>query len=188
MEKETLTNSNEVEQNATKQEGDETTQPKEKESMSRNQLKKKAKLERALLYKPIKRKLEREKRKLKGKTNLCVIEKLNGDIVNISRKSLKKNLMSDSKNKLRVCIDCSFESLMSFSDISHLGKQLAFCYGTNRRMESPLQLYITSMEGKTKELLEKSGLSNWDIFLKEKHFLEEFSNEKKENLCYLTRY
>lgn len=43
------------------------------------------------------------------------------------------------------------------------------------------------MAGKTKELLEKSGLSNWDIQLKDKHFLEEFCDEQKENLCYLTR-
>ena len=112
----------------------------EKGALSKNQLKKQAKLAKALIYKPIKRKLEREKRKKNGKNNLCIIEKLNGDIVNITRKSLKKNLMSESKNKLRICIDCSFENLMSFSDIRHLGKQLAFCYGANRRMESPLQV------------------------------------------------
>jgi len=103
--------------------------PSEKETFSKNQLKKQAKLAKALIYKPIKRKLEREKRKKNGKNNLCVIEKLNGDIVNIKRKALKKNIMSESKNKLRICIDCSFENLMNFSDIRHLGKQLAFCYG-----------------------------------------------------------
>jgi len=103
--------------------------PAEKETFSKNQLKKQAKLAKALIYKPIKRKLEREKRKKNGKNNLCVIEKLNGDIVNIKRKALKKNIMSESKNKLRICIDCSFENLMNFSDIRHLGKQLAFCYG-----------------------------------------------------------
>ncbi len=43
------------------------------------------------------------------------------------------------------------------------------------------------MNGKTKELLEKSGLSNWDIHLKEKYFLDEFFSEQRENLCYLTR-
>ena len=102
-------------------------------------------MEKALIYKPIKRKLEREKRKLNGKNNLCIIEKLNGDIVNIKRKSLKKNLMSQSKNKLRICIDCSFENLMGFSDIRHLGKQLGFCYGSNRRMESPLQVFFLNL-------------------------------------------
>lgn len=111
-------------------------------TLSKNQLKKQAKLAKALIYKPIKRKLEREKRRKNGKNNLCIIEKINGDIVNITRKSLKKNLMSESKNKLRICIDCSFENLMSFSDIRHLGKQLAFCYGANRRMESPLQVNL----------------------------------------------
>ena len=122
-------NIDELNKDNTNQKSSNENDPAEKETFSKNQLKKQAKLAKALIYKPIKRKLEREKRKKNGKNNLCVIEKLNGDIVNIKRKALKKNIMSESKNKLRICIDCSFENLMNFSDIRHLGKQLAFCYG-----------------------------------------------------------
>ncbi len=94
--------------------------------------------------------------------------------------------MANSKCKLRIVIDCSFEDLMSDSDIHHLGKQLSYSYAKNRRMESPLQFYVTSCFNKTSDLLEKSGLSNWDIHLHTKHYLDVFNDVAKENICYLT--
>lgn len=44
------------------------------------------------------------------------------------------------------------------------------------------------MKGKTRELLEKSGLSNWDVHLEEKNYLEVFDTSviSRENLVYLT--
>ena len=157
-----------------------------KANFSKNQQKKLLRLEKMQKYKVEKRKKERELRKLKGKVNKCVKENENGDLVEINRKSLKSNLMKDSKSKLRIAIDCSFEDLMNDSDISHLCKQLGYCYAKNRRMESPLQLYFTSCINKTKNIMERSGLTNWDVHLKENHFTDVFSHTSKENICYLT--
>lgn len=154
--------------------------------MSKNQLKKKRRLELMMQHKSEKRKRERELRKQKGKNNVAVMENSAGEIVEIKRKTLKKNLMENSNNKQKIVIDCSFEHLMNISDISHLGKQLTYCYASNRRMTSPLQFYITSCTGATKDLLEKSGLSNWDVHLHAESYLELFDKEPKENICYLT--
>lgn len=112
----------------------------DKPALSRNQQKKLVRLEKQLQFKALKRKKERELRKLNGKNNKAVIEKADGEKVTITRKSLKKNRMCDSPNKLKIVIDCSFEKLMGFSDIRHFCKQLGYCYAANRRMTSPLQV------------------------------------------------
>lgn len=116
-------------------------------TMSKNQMKKQRRLERIMQFKAEKRKRERELRKQKGKNNMAVMETSDGETVEIRRKVLKKNLMANSNNKQRVVIDCSFESLMNVSDLSHLGKQLTYCYAINRRMTAPLQFYLTSCSG-----------------------------------------
>lgn len=154
--------------------------------LSKNQQKKLKRLEIALKYKAEKRKKEREMRKLKGKNNYAVMETASGEKIEIKRKQLKKNLMANSTNKLRLVVDCSFEELMNYSDINHLTKQLTYCYAANRRMSSPLQFTLTSINGKTKDLLDRSGLVNWDVHLHQKDYLEVFAQEPKENICYLT--
>jgi Trm5-related predicted tRNA methylase len=75
---------------------------------------------------------------------------------------------------------------MNYSDINHLCKQLTYCCGDNRRMQAPLQLFISSCTQKARELLDRIGISNWDIHLREQHYLDLFQNEPKENLVYLT--
>lgn len=154
--------------------------------LSKNAIKKAARLERITKQRKENRKREKERRKENGTANLAIKRNADGETVKVHRKSLKNNLMANSKCKLRITIDCSFENMMSDSDISHLGKQLSYSYAKNRRMESPLQFYVTSCVNKTQELLEKSGLSNWDIHLHEKHYLDVFSDVKRENICYLT--
>jgi tRNA (guanine9-N1)-methyltransferase len=154
--------------------------------LSKNQKKKLARLEKIAKQRQENRKKEREKRKLKGSQNICIKTNTNGETIKVHRKSLKSNLMSNSSNRIRVIIDCSFEDMMSTSDIHHLGKQLSYSYAKNRRMDSPFQFYFTSCSNVLKNLLEKSGLSNWDIHLHESHFLDVFSQENKQNICYLT--
>lgn len=158
----------------------------EKPLLSKNAIKRQARLERITKQRKENRKREKEKRKQKGTANLCIKQNSEGETIKVHRKSLKSNLMADSKCKLRITIDCSFEDLMSDSDIHHLGKQLSYSYAKNRRMESPLQFYVTSCVNKTSDLLEKSGLSNWDIHLHKKHYLDVFSDVERESICYLT--
>ncbi|RMZ97396.1 tRNA methyltransferase 10 -like protein [Brachionus plicatilis] len=157
-----------------------------KKPLSRNQEKKLKRLEKALQNRAVRRKKERETRRAKGKQNYAVMENMNGEKVEIKRKDLKKNLMANSANKLKIVIDCSFESLMNYSDINHLCKQLTYCYAANRRIEAPLQFYMTSCSNKTRELLEKSGLANWDAYIHDTNYLQVFSDIPKQDIVYLT--
>ena len=160
------------------------TAPSTLPQLSKNQIKKLKRKEAALALKAERRKRERELRKQKRKNGLAVMEKPDGQVVEIKRKELKKNLMSASSNKLRIVLDCSFDHLMNPNDINHLGKQLNYCYAINRRMTNPIQLYLTSFTNKI--LLEKLVCANWDIHLSEKYFLDLFESELKENIVYLT--
>lgn len=163
-------------------------QQEEEPVMSKNQKKRLMKLEKKASLRQIKRKQERERKKQERKINLCIKETTNGEIVTLKRKELKHNRIENSSNKLRVVIDCSFESMMNESDTHHLCKQLSYCYARNRRMDAPLQFYITSCskESKTLNHLNKSGVLNWDVHLKEEFYLDVFSMESKENIVYLT--
>ena len=165
---------------------DEAPNPAAGETMSKRQRKRLEKRERDAQFRAEKRKKERERRKVSGKANLCILENSNGVKVEVHRKALKSNLMANSANKLRILIDCSFENLMSDHDIHHLCKQLSYCYAANRRMKAPLQFYMTSCTNKTRDLLAKSGLLNWDLNLHEKYFLDIFDQEPRQNLVYLT--
>jgi tRNA (guanine9-N1)-methyltransferase len=162
--------------------------PKEEEeekSLTKTQLKRKKKLENILKIRIEKRKKERENKKLKR--SLKKQYPVENEEIAISRKSLKKNIMINSTNKLRIIVDCSFEQLMQDNDISHLCKQLQFCYAANRRLKSPLQFYITDYKSKLKTMLDRMGGSNWDIHRSEESYLKLFSNEiEKGNVCYLT--
>ena len=173
----------EEEEESTTKGASEATTP----AISKNQLKKQRKLAAALEQKAAKRQREREKRKLAGRQNKIVIQRCDGERVDATRKSLKKNLMAASKSRLRVVIDCSFEALMSVHDLAHLGKQLAYCYAANRRLVDPLQLYVTSVTSRLREsFYERQDVRNWDLHVSEQHFRELFAAEPGERVCYLT--
>ena len=48
-----------------------------------------------------------------------------------------------------------------------LCKQIQRCYSENRRMEKPVQFYLSSFEGKCKKRFEDhiEGFSKWDVSL-----------------------
>lgn len=49
-------------------------------------------------------------------------------------------------------------------DLCKCSSQLLRCYGLNRRMENPMQLYFCSYEGKTKEFMARhNGSEFWDV-------------------------
>ena len=83
---------------------------------------------------------------------------------NTSRKRLKECKMSDSSCKVGVVFDLQFESLMNQRDLGKTLKQIMKCYSFNRRIENPLQLYMTSFQGRVKEDMSKNqGFENWDF-------------------------
>ena len=83
--------------------------------LTKTQLKKKNKLEKIMKIRIEKRKKEREAKKLKRVLKKQNLEENTNEIV-VSRKALKKNVMSNSSNKLRIVIDCSFENLMQVNN------------------------------------------------------------------------
>ena len=49
-------------------------------------------------------------------------------------------------------------------DIMKLNQQLGYSYSANRRASDPLQFYVTSLGGKTKERMDRVGdYPSWDV-------------------------
>merc|ERR1712013_854045 len=66
--------------------------------------------------------------------------------------------------KVGVVFDLQFEALMNQRDLGKTLKQVMKCYSLNRRMENPMQLYMTSFTGRVEEDMSKNeGLKNWDM-------------------------
>lgn len=103
------------------------------------------------------------------------------------RKRLKKNLMSTSACEVSVVIDCNWEHLMEMKDVQKLAKQIQYAYTTNRRLDDPVQFFVTGLNpgSMLKEKLDRdySGYDNWDIYLKADGYAECF---KKKKIVYLT--
>lgn len=63
-------------------------------------------------------------------------------------------------------------------------KQILRVYTENRRAKSPMQLHLTSFDGRCKEEMSKhNGYQNWDIHFHSNNYLDVF---EKEKLVYLT--
>ncbi|KAI1733291.1 tRNA (Guanine-1)-methyltransferase domain-containing protein [Ditylenchus destructor] len=146
-------------------------------ALSKSQLKKKKKQERWLETKPIKRKMERIRRKEKR----AALREAGADIC---FKKPPIHLMSDSKCKIRVAVDMAYDKIMSDDCIRKTVSQLTFCYSANRRANNPLQYYIVNLREKSKSALGKiSGSPQWDVFVLEDSISEIW---RKEEIVYLS--
>lgn len=97
---------------------------------------------------------------------------------------VKTNKMSGSTCKQRIVLDMSYDDLMSDKDLCKCSNQILRCYGLNRRMINPMQLYFCSFEGKIKEMMAKhNGSEYWDIKYLKDSFDKVFP---KEEIVYLT--
>ncbi|XP_050543459.1 tRNA methyltransferase 10 homolog A [Daktulosphaira vitifoliae] len=97
---------------------------------------------------------------------------------------VKTTKMKESSCKTRIVLDMSYDHLMSNKDLCKCSNQILRCYGLNRRMKNPMQLYFCSFEGKVKEtMLKHNGYEYWDINYIEESFDKIFN---KEELVYLT--
>ncbi|KAJ8913626.1 hypothetical protein NQ315_013448 [Exocentrus adspersus] len=92
--------------------------------------------------------------------------------------------MEDSPCKIGVCIDLSFDELMSDKDMAKTIKQILRVYTQNRRAKAPMQLHLTSFNGRSKEEMSRHhGYDNWNIYFHNEDYLELFPKEK---LVYLS--
>ena len=83
---------------------------------------------------------------------------------------LQKNRMSTSSCRVSVVIDCDWENLMDIKDIQKLAKQIQYSYTTNRRLDNPLQFFVTGLKQgsmlKRKLDNDYAGYTNWDVYFK----------------------
>ncbi|XP_045596525.1 tRNA methyltransferase 10 homolog A [Procambarus clarkii] len=123
----------------------------------------------------------REKEKLRQRLEA---KRAAGEPCGNIRKRLKEVTMAASNCKQRVAIDMSFDDLMIEKHLSQCVKQISRCYSANRRVSDPMQLYVTSFEGKCEAVMAKqNGYKNWDIFFKPEFYMDIFP---KEEIVYLT--
>ncbi|XP_057656422.1 tRNA methyltransferase 10 homolog A [Diorhabda carinulata] len=128
-----------------------------------------------------KEKRAKERLKLKEKR---IHAKIHNIDLGPSRKQLKRVKMANSPCKISVCIDLSFDDLMIDKDMAKTIKQVLRVYTMNRRAKSPLQLHLSSFNGRSeKEFARHHGFEHWDINF---HFEDYINIFPKEKILYLT--
>lgn len=147
--------------------------------ISKNQQRKQKR--QALMFE--RRKTKRIEEKAKHKQRRLERLKKPDDQPIITRHSLKSNRMENSSCRIRICIDCRYDSMMTDKDIVSLQKQIAFSYSANRRSSAPSQFYITNVNGQLEKRLEVNSAKNWDI-----HFHHESIDKvfPHDDILYLT--
>lgn len=158
-----------------------TTQQQAPTSLSKSQMKKMLKRQKWLEGRGERRKVEREKRKLKRR-EAAKIREQSGDVSAIKP---KKKLMSESGNRFKVVIDMDFEEYMTEHEITKAVLQVGRIYSINRHASNPCQLYISSLKNKILEKMTSTnvGYRNWDINYSERSYLELFEDEVQSQDC-----
>lgn len=146
---------------------------------SKSQMKKQLRHQKYLETRGEKRKLERERQKLKRKD----LSRQRHEAIARGQSlpevpSRRANLMANSSNKFRVVIDMDFEDYMTESETSKAVQQLGRIYSVNRHSDNPCQLYFSSMKGKIMETFKQknSGFKSWDINRSELDYLSLFNS------------
>lgn len=130
-----------------------------------------------------KRKTKRKEEKAKQKQRRLDKLKNSNEQSVITRHNLKTNRMENSSCRIRICIDCRYDSMMNDKDIGSLQKQIAFSYSANRRSSAPCQFYITNVNGQLEKRLEVNSAKNWDIHLHHESIEKVFPHD---DILYLT--
>lgn len=165
----------------------------ETNAISKSQLKKQLKRQKWIEFRGERRKLEREKKKMKRKL-LAQERAADKKHPEASATPTKRHtLMKDSNNKFRIVIDMDFDEYMTDSEIKKAVQQVGRIYATNRHSQNPCQLYISSLKDRIRDsfALANTGYKNWDINCSDKDYLELFktcdgSQPNTSNLVYLT--
>lgn len=96
---------------------------------------------------------------------------------------------NEAKNRFRICLDCSFEKLMTEKEVNSLATQVRHCYAANKRSENPVLFSVTGLSGMTNDILSRvNGFpESWYLrafFQSEKSVVEFHTDTSK--LVYLT--
>lgn len=177
---------------------DNQDQSKGEKKLSKNQLKRQRKREEAAALKRRRKEQEKKIKLAKALAEGRDIEK-ERQISEENRKLGKGKALRDEKwkkrfeansSKFKICLDCSFESVMSEKEIGSLASQIRYCYAANKKAKHPVNVTISDLKGTTKKRLEKvDGIDQWKnraFTLTDTSLLEALSDTEKSKLVYLT--
>ncbi|KAL7468665.1 hypothetical protein ACHAXS_008901 [Conticribra weissflogii] len=122
--------------------------------ISKNQLKKRRRYEKALAIKKRRKDQERQIRHLKAQQagrdldrerQIQLENEQSGRGWKIREEKWKQVMIdADIENSFRVCFDCSFEGLMTRKELGSLGLQLRYTYAINRKSRKPVYIDVAS--------------------------------------------
>lgn len=156
------------------QESSEEGQP-----ISKRQMKRRARHEKWIALKPLRR--QKEKDKLREKKRKLKEERERLGIDEDSIRGPKLIRMADPEaSGVSVAIDCSFDHLMNDLEVRKVAKQIQRCYAANRRSSSPFQFHLCGFKSKTKSWFDEKvqGYSNWDVHFHKGPVEEVFPKDK----------
>ena len=138
--------------------------------LSKNQLKRQRKLERAMEVKKRRKMQEKETKVAKAKAEGRDLESERKDMEHRREKGngwARRNeywleRFQKNKNSFQICIDCSFDHVMSAKELNSLASQIRYCYASNKRANHPVHVKVTSLGGATfGHLQHVSGFDQW---------------------------
>jgi tRNA (guanine9-N1)-methyltransferase len=170
------------------------------ETISKNQVKKRRRLEKLMEIKKRRKLQDKEVKLAKAKLQGRDLEeerkqqeagKLKGVNRKRKREAWEQNKVPLIQKSFQICLDCGFESTMTFKEINSLALQIRSSYAANKRNAHPCQLTATSVSGTTLEILQHvSGFeewSHWAFTITSKSVTEHFAaNQQDKKIIYLT--
>jgi tRNA (guanine9-N1)-methyltransferase len=73
-----------------------------------------------------------------------------------------KERFEENASKYQLCLDCSFENVMTPKEIYSLASQIRFCYAYNKKAKHPVNAKVTNLSGATLEHLQNNhGVDQW---------------------------
>lgn len=121
--------------------------------MSKNQIRKRKRYERAMERKRLKKQQKKDVKNAKAKAAGRDIEaerKFQAERAATGEGKKRRDErwqkhMESAKDIFRVCIDCGFEDQMKFKEQNSLACQLRYCYAQNKRSENPVFMSVAGM-------------------------------------------
>lgn len=97
----------------------------------------------------------------------------------------RRKLTEEHMSSQRIVVDCAFDEEMTEKDVRSLVSQVTHLYGKNRVVEKPLNVYITSFNGKlAASLRAMNGFEFWTgLTFEPKPYIDMFP---KDRLVYLS--
>mmetsp|Transcript_16064 Transcript_16064/g.23009 ORF Transcript_16064/g.23009 Transcript_16064/m.23009 type:complete len:355 (-) Transcript_16064:339-1403(-) len=181
----------------TKGQADGAIQSGTEKPLSKNQLKKRRRYEKAMEVKKRRKEQEKEAKRAKAiadgrdldEERRLQAEREKSGEGHKRREELWLKRMKTADTSFKICIDCSFESEMQRKEIGSLAQQIRYCYSANKRSKNPVYFSVSSLSGEThKQLSNVAGFPDqWvgrAFDCSEKSLLEMHTDKSK--LVYLT--